>query len=97
MRQIVVQSNTFDNKLLAEGLLYTVGTNDGMMFKDVIYVGTEQYNGKPMMVFKTNENNRLTVNPSYHTFTLEQSEKDIEDEEHTSIVTKKEKELKWEN
>ena len=29
-------------------------------------------NGKPMMVFKTEDNSRLTINPSFHTFTLEE-------------------------
>ena len=48
------------------------GTNDGKEFRRVVYKGTKLLNGKPMMVFTTEDNSRLTINPSFHTFTLEE-------------------------
>ena len=60
------------HSLLTEEECYTVGTNDGKEFRRVVYKGTKLLNGKPMMVFKTEDNTSLTVNPSFHTFTLEE-------------------------
>ena len=60
------------NSLLNEEEGYTVGTNDGKEFRRVVYKGTKLLNGKPMMVFKTEDNSRLTINPSFHTFTIEE-------------------------
>jgi hypothetical protein len=37
-----------------------------------VYKGTKLLNGKPMMIFKTEDNSRLTINPSFHTFTIEE-------------------------
>ena len=69
MRQL---NNSYDDKLLNEEECYTIGTNDGKEFRRVVYKGTKLLNGKPMMVFKTEENTSLTVNPSFHTFTIEE-------------------------
>ena len=60
------------NSLLTEEECYTVGTNDGKEFRRVVYKGTKLLNGKPMMIFKTEDNSRLTINPSFHTFTIEE-------------------------
>ena len=60
------------HSLLNEEECYTVGTNDGKEFRRVVYKGTKLLNGKPMMVFKTEDNSRLTINPSFHTFTIEE-------------------------
>ena len=60
------------HSLLTEEECYTVGTNDGKEFRRVIYKGTKLLNGKSMMVFRTEEKTSLTVNPSFHTFTLEE-------------------------
>ena len=67
-------SNPYDDNLLAEGSVYTVGINDGCQFKEVIYVGTKLFKGKSMMVFKTSGSNsrQITVNPSYHSFVIEE-------------------------
>ena len=62
-----------DNLLIANSR-YNVGTNDGGMFRDVEYLGTKLYHGKPMMCFKTNKGKNLTINPSYHTYTIEKGE-----------------------
>ena len=67
------------HSLLSEGECYTIGTNDGKEFRRVVYKGTKLLNGKPMMVFKTEDNSRLTVNPSFHTFTIEEH-KELENE-----------------
>ena len=60
------------HSLLTQEECYTIGTNDGKEFRRVVYKGTKLLNGKPMMVFKTEENTSLTVNPSFHTFTIEE-------------------------
>ena len=60
------------HSLLSEDECYTVGTNDGKEFRRVVYKGTKLLNGKPMMVFRTDNNIRLTINPSFHTFTIEE-------------------------
>ncbi len=61
-----------DEGLLTEGLEYTVGVNDGTVFQRVVYKGTKSFNGKPMMCFETENKSQLSVNPSYHSFTLEE-------------------------
>ena len=63
-------SISYDEGILNEDSKYTVGTNDGKEFRKVLYKGTKLLNGKPMMVFKTEDNEILTVNPSFHTYTL---------------------------
>jgi hypothetical protein len=54
-----------------------------------------------MMTEKTWKDNNHTYkwshNPDILGEKLKHKDEDIEDEKHTSIVTKKEKELKWEN
>jgi len=69
MRQL---NSSYDDSLLNKEECYTIGTNDGKEFRRVVYKGTKLLNGKPMMVFKTEENTSLTVNPSFHTFTIEE-------------------------
>jgi len=66
------RSINFDEGLLQEGKVYAVGTNDGKEFRRVVYGGTRLMNGKPMMIFKTEDNLQLSVNPSFHTYTLEE-------------------------
>ena len=63
-------SISYDEGILNEDSKYTVGTNDGKEFRRVLYKGTKLLNGKPMMVFETEDNETLTVNPSFHTYTL---------------------------
>ena len=65
-------NRSYDDGLLSEEECYTIGTNDGKEFRRVVYKGTKLLNVKPMMVFKTEENTSLTVNPSFHTFTIEE-------------------------
>ena len=65
-------NRSYDDGLLSEEECYTIGTNDGKEFRRVVYKGTKLLNGKPMMVFNTEENTSLTVNPSFHTFTIEE-------------------------
>ena len=66
-------NKSYDDTLLTKEECYTIGTNDGKEFRRVVYKGTKLLNGKPMMVFKTEENTSLTVNPSFHTFTMEET------------------------
>ncbi len=67
-----MSNSSYDESLLIQGSQYTIGTNDGKEFKKVSFVGLKQLNGKPMMVFKTEYDNQVSVNPSYYTFTLEE-------------------------
>lgn len=69
-----VTNISYDEGILREGKRYTVGTNDGKEFRNVLYEGTKLLNGKPMMMFKTKNRTQLEVNPSFHTFTLEELE-----------------------
>ena len=62
---------SYDESLLIQGSQYTVGTNDGKEFKKVAFVGLRQLNGKPMMVFKTDEDKQVSINPSFHSFIIE--------------------------
>ena len=67
---MISTSISYDEGLLQENCTYSIGTNDGKEFRSVTYKGTKLLNGKPMMVFETQDNGRLTINPSFHTFTL---------------------------
>ena len=66
-------NQSYDDGLLEEEKTYSIGTNDGKEFRSVIYKGTKLLNGKPMMVFETVNEECLTVNPSFHTFTITQT------------------------
>ena len=67
---------SYDDGLLKEHGTYSVGTNDGREFRSVVYKGTKLLNGKPMMVFETFDEQQLTVNPSFHTFTITENKGD---------------------
>ena len=67
---------SYDDGLLEEYKTYSVGTNDGKEFRTVIYKGTKLLNGKPMMVFQTLDGQQLTVNPSFHTFTITENKRE---------------------
>ena len=67
---IAVKTNTNNDELLIKDELYTVGLSNGTEWVRVKYLGTKPLNGKPMMVFKTSTNRQITVNPSFHTFTI---------------------------
>jgi hypothetical protein len=56
--------------LLIKDNLYTIGLSNGNEWNRVKYIGTTPLNGKPMMVFKTSEERQITINPSFHTFTI---------------------------
>jgi|ETNmetMinimDraft_11_1059920.scaffolds.fasta_scaffold49758_2 hypothetical protein len=100
-------SPSYDDGLLKKGKLYTVGTNDGVQFKRIEFVGTKLLNGKTIMVFVSPDNKQITINPSFHTFTMEDEDflimNEVENEAVNSIVNeavlqkKKESEIKWEN
>ena len=66
-----MQNSSYDEGLLIQGSQYTIGTNDGKEFKKVAFVGFKQLNGKPMMVFRTDGDKQVTINPSFHSFTVE--------------------------
>ena len=67
---IAVKTNTNNDELLIKDELYTVGLSNGTEWVRVKYLGTRPLNGKPMMVFKTSTDRQITVNPSFHTYTI---------------------------
>ena len=69
-------NQSYDDGLLEEEKTYSIGTNDGKEFRSVVYKGTRLLNGKPMMVFETVNEQQLTVNPSFHTFTITENKGD---------------------
>ena len=73
----------YEDKIYEEGKKYTIGTN-GREFQRVEYKGTKLFNGKPMMVFTTGDDKKLVINPSFHTFVVEEHEPWYEgiDKEH---------------
>jgi len=73
--------------ILAEGLPYIVELNTGTSFENVVYSGMKYMNGKQLLVFHTKDNRQLSVNPSFHTFTLEQV---LDETENQQTTTKKE-------
>jgi hypothetical protein len=70
---------SYDDKCLQEGRTYSIGTNDGKEFKQVVFNGWKLMNGKSIMSFTTTENQQLTVNPSFHTFTIEELVGEVSD------------------
>ena len=66
--------SSYNDNILIEGNKYTVGTNDGVTFDKVKYLGSAQMFGKKVLKFSTIENQQLTVNLSFHTFILEYNE-----------------------
>ena len=69
-------NQSYDDGLLKENKTYSVGTNDGKEFRSVTYICTKLLNGKPMMVFQTLDAQQLTINPSFHTFTITENKGD---------------------
>ena len=67
-----MSNSSYDENLLIQGSQYTIGTNDGKQFKKVSFVGLKQLNGKPMMVFRTDEDKQVSINPSFHSFIIEE-------------------------
>ena len=67
-----MSNSSYNENLLIQGSQYTIGTNDGKEFKKVVFVGLRQLNGKPMMVFRTNEDKQVSINPSFHSFIIEE-------------------------
>ncbi len=66
-----------DDGILEVGNSYTVGTNDGREIPEVRFTGMKLLNGKPMMVFRTVSNKKVSINPSFYTFILE-TDKELE-------------------
>ena len=62
-----------DNELLERGLSYSVGTNDGKVFERIVYKGTRNIMGKNIMCFETENKAQITINPSYNSFTIEET------------------------
>ena len=67
---IAVKTTNNNEELLIRDNIYTVGLSNGTEWVRVKYLGTKPLNGKPMMVFKTSTDRQITVNPSFHTYTI---------------------------
>jgi len=79
----------YSDKILAEGISYSIEISTGTSFQDVVYLGTKYLNGKNIMVFETKDHRQLTINPSFHTFTFEETQ-DLGNEEEIETKTEKE-------
>ena len=65
---------SYDDKLHTIGAEYMVGLNDGTVLNKIVFEGYKMFNGKQIMCFRTLEKDSVvTVNPSYHSFTIENS------------------------
>ena len=62
-----------EEDLFIPGFEYTVGTNDGAQFRKVRFTGTKLYHGNPMLSFRTHEDQQITINPSFHSFTIQET------------------------
>ena len=63
---------SYDDKLHTIGAEYMVGLNDGTVLNKIIFEGYKMFNGKQIMCFRTlDKDSIVTVNPSYHSFTIE--------------------------
>ena len=63
---------SYDDKLHTIGAEYMVGLNDGTVLNKIVFEGYKMFNGKQIMCFRTLEKDSIvTVNPSYHSFTIE--------------------------
>tara|TARA_R100001244_G_scaffold112902_1_gene83570 strand:+ start:322 stop:564 length:243 start_codon:yes stop_codon:yes gene_type:complete len=65
------KQSSYSDNVLTEGIEYTIGTNDGVTFDKVKYLGSAQIFGKKVLKFSTVDNQNLMVNLSFHTFILE--------------------------
>ena len=63
-------STSYDDGLMKEERKYSIGLSSGSEFNRIVFKGTKLMNGKPMMTFETEDNERLTINPSFHTYTI---------------------------
>ena len=63
-----------------EGLKYTVELNTSTVFNNAVYLGTKKINGKTILIFSVKGDRQLGINPSYHTYTLENESEFEEDE-----------------
>ena len=59
-------------EFLNEGVEYSVGTNDGKVFNNLVYKGSKNFGGKNMMCFENKYKSQITINPSYNSFTIEE-------------------------
>ena len=67
-------STSYDDGLMEEKKEYSIGLSSGSEFNRIVFLGTKLMNGKPMMIFKTEDDERLTINPSFHTYTITHKE-----------------------
>jgi len=69
----MVDSWSYNQIVFDKDEIYSVGFNDGREFNRIKYVGTKLLNGKSMLCFKTEELLDLSVNPSYVSFYIRQT------------------------
>jgi putative NADPH-quinone reductase len=85
-------TSNYNDKLFIQGYEYTIGTNDGAQFRRVRFTGTKLYHGKPMMTFKTTDGNQqITINPSFHSYTIQET---ITKPDYVKVVSEKKEEEK---
>jgi len=64
--------DNYDEDFFLEDTYYTVGMNGGTEFSKLLYDGKKSMFGRPQVAFVTEDSStKITINPSYHSFTLE--------------------------
>ena len=70
--------------VLIEGLKYTIELSTSSIFKNSVYLGTNLINGRTVWVFEITGKRLLEINPSFHTYILE-DEAEFEEELDSAI------------
>lgn len=64
----MVDSWSYNQISFDENETYSVGFNDGREFNKIRYICSRLLNGKTMLCFETEDSHDLTLNPSYISF-----------------------------
>ena len=64
--------SSYNDEILVEGCEYSVGTNDGKEISKVAFEGYRKLYGKTILVFRTNKDKPIIINPSYMSFAIEE-------------------------
>ena len=80
----MIPFNEYDPVCVA-GMKYTVELNTSTVFNNAVYLGTKKINGKTILIFQVEDDRQLGINPSYHTYTLENASKFEEENQGSDI------------
>ena len=64
--------SSYNDEIFIEGCEYSVGTIDGKEISRVAFDGYRKLYGKTILVFRTNKDKPIIINPSYMSFAIEE-------------------------